>query len=187
MRSEIGTKLKNFRRRYGISMPLIAAATGLPKESMYKWEKGTRPMDFEQVKKLEAFLEREERRLKATLAYDDAGAETEKDTIGIMIRSSQALVEVDYVVSYTDECMAPFYKPGCRLCLREVANPRKLIWGTIYYFADIHNQEMLRRVFPGEDANEVRLTSSLPVDYPEIIRRYDELKTVFEVVAILLK
>ncbi len=28
-------------------MPAIAAATGISKENLYKWEKGTKPSDFE--------------------------------------------------------------------------------------------------------------------------------------------
>jgi transcriptional regulator with XRE-family HTH domain len=43
---EIGKRLKEFRKRKKIKMPAIAAATGISKENLYKWEKGTKPSDF---------------------------------------------------------------------------------------------------------------------------------------------
>jgi len=53
---EIGQRLKLVRSRTNTKMPAIAAATGISKENLYKWEKGTKPSDFEQLKKLEAYL-----------------------------------------------------------------------------------------------------------------------------------
>lgn len=55
---EIGIRLKEFRKRKKIKMPAIAAATGISKENLYKWEKGTKPSDFELYKKLLQYLDK---------------------------------------------------------------------------------------------------------------------------------
>jgi len=57
---EIGIRLKEFRKRKKIKMPAIAAATGISKENLYKWEKGTKPSDFELYKKLVQYLDKME-------------------------------------------------------------------------------------------------------------------------------
>ena len=57
---DIGTRLKEFRKRKHIKMPAIAAATGISKENLYKWEKGTKPSDFELYNKLVAYLDKME-------------------------------------------------------------------------------------------------------------------------------
>jgi len=57
---DIGTRLKEFRKRKHIKMPAIAAATGISKENLYKWEKGTKPSDFELYNKLVEYLDKME-------------------------------------------------------------------------------------------------------------------------------
>jgi transcriptional regulator with XRE-family HTH domain len=54
---EIGKRLKEFRKKKKIKMPAIAAATGISKENLYKWEKGTKPSDFDQYSKLVEYLD----------------------------------------------------------------------------------------------------------------------------------
>jgi transcriptional regulator with XRE-family HTH domain len=53
---EIGKRLKEFRKRKNIKMPAIAAATGISKENLYKWEKGTKPSDFDQLQLLIEYI-----------------------------------------------------------------------------------------------------------------------------------
>lgn len=53
---DIGKRLKTFREKTKIKMPAIATATGISKENLYKWEKGTKPSDFIQYKELEKYL-----------------------------------------------------------------------------------------------------------------------------------
>jgi transcriptional regulator with XRE-family HTH domain len=54
---DIAKRLKEFRKKTNIKMPAIAAATGISKENLYKWEKGTKPSDFTQYKELEKYLD----------------------------------------------------------------------------------------------------------------------------------
>jgi phage repressor protein C with HTH and peptisase S24 domain len=55
---DIGKRLKEFRERTRTKMPLIAVATGISKESLYKWEKGTKPSDFNLYKTLVEYLDK---------------------------------------------------------------------------------------------------------------------------------
>ena len=57
---EIGKRLKEFRKRKNIKMPAIAAATGISKENLYKWEKGTKPSDFDQLQLLIEYINNED-------------------------------------------------------------------------------------------------------------------------------
>ena len=57
---DIGKRLKEFRLRKHIKMPAIAAATGISKENLYKWEKGTKPSDFALYSKLSEYLDKME-------------------------------------------------------------------------------------------------------------------------------
>lgn len=57
---EIGIRLKEFRKRKKIKMPAVAAATGISKENLYKWEKGTKPSDFDLYHKLVQYLDKME-------------------------------------------------------------------------------------------------------------------------------
>jgi transcriptional regulator with XRE-family HTH domain len=54
---EIGKRLKEFRKKKKIKMPAIAAATGISKENLYKWEKGTKPSDFALYNRLVEYLD----------------------------------------------------------------------------------------------------------------------------------
>lgn len=54
----IGTRLKEFRERTRIRMPEIAKETGISKENLYKWEKGTKPSDINEYNKLKDYLDK---------------------------------------------------------------------------------------------------------------------------------
>lgn len=66
---EIEKRLKAFRQRWNIKMPTIAAATGISKENLYKWEKGTKPSDIEQYNKLVAYFDEMEKKFADGLEY----------------------------------------------------------------------------------------------------------------------
>ncbi|THU40805.1 hypothetical protein FAM09_01450 [Niastella caeni] len=60
MDTTIGKRLKDFRLRKNLKMPAIAAATGISKENLYKWEKGTKPSDITLYNKLIDYMEKME-------------------------------------------------------------------------------------------------------------------------------
>ena len=45
-------------------MPAIAALTGIAKETLYKWEKGTKPSDINDYFRLKAYLDKMENKLE---------------------------------------------------------------------------------------------------------------------------
>jgi len=54
----IGIRLKEFREKTRIKMPEIAKETGISKENLYKWEKGTKPSDINDYNKLKDYLDK---------------------------------------------------------------------------------------------------------------------------------
>lgn len=60
---DIGTRLKEYREKTEIAMAVVAEATGLSKENLYKWEKGTKPSDYKDYETLKDYLDRMESNL----------------------------------------------------------------------------------------------------------------------------
>ncbi|MFT3679809.1 MAG: helix-turn-helix transcriptional regulator [Ferruginibacter sp.] len=55
--STIGQKIKDFRKVKRLSVKAFAEKYGFKQDSVYKWQKGTKPSDPEEYKKLESILE----------------------------------------------------------------------------------------------------------------------------------
>lgn len=53
---DLAQELKRYRKKKGHTMADIEALTGIPAENLYKWEKGTKPSDAEQLLKLRDYL-----------------------------------------------------------------------------------------------------------------------------------
>ena len=60
MDTTIGKRLREFRVRKNLKMPAVAAATGISKENLYKWEKGTKPSDITLYNKLIEYMDKME-------------------------------------------------------------------------------------------------------------------------------
>jgi transcriptional regulator with XRE-family HTH domain len=60
MTPSICTRLKEFRIKYQITVPEISRATAISKESLYKWERGTKPSDPLAYNKLTDYLDKME-------------------------------------------------------------------------------------------------------------------------------
>lgn len=186
MDNAIGQRLAAFRRKFHIVMPVIAKATGISKENLYKWEKGTRPSNFDEYRMLDEYMRAMEE--KGGPPQTDRRRGGPKSTEEAPVSPDEpvlAIPQVHLVVHFTEDSMIPLFKPGCRLCLRKVPYPRSLIWGNAYYFVDLNEKGILRRVFPTEDQEMVRLLSYDPEQYPVITRRYDELLAIYEVIGLL--
>jgi len=56
--TEIGTRLKQFRIRYQISMPRFPELQVLQKDNLYKWERGAKPSDVLLYNKLTDYLDK---------------------------------------------------------------------------------------------------------------------------------
>jgi len=56
----IGEKIKEFRKSKSLTIKAFAKIYGLEVANLYKWEKGTKPSDQEDYKKLEQILNGEQ-------------------------------------------------------------------------------------------------------------------------------
>jgi transcriptional regulator with XRE-family HTH domain len=185
MEYAIGQRLAAFRKKYGVVMPAIAKATGITKENLYKWEKGTKPSNFNDYRALDEYIRTMEEkggppstgRRRGRSGIPDGALVDREDTLTIP--------NVQLVVHFTEGSMIPLYKPGCRLCLRRVPHPRSLVWGNVYYFVDLNDKGILRRVYATADKETIRLLSYDPEEYPPIMRQYNELNAVYEVIGLL--
>lgn len=59
----IGERLKAFRKSKKLSVPYISKVLGIPKDRIYKWEKGHRPTDLEDYNKVENFLNSDDKKI----------------------------------------------------------------------------------------------------------------------------
>jgi transcriptional regulator with XRE-family HTH domain len=104
---EIGNRLKEFRKRKNIKMPAIAAATGISKENLYKWEKGTKPSDFNLYNKLVEYLDKMEN--APDYVYEEPklnGAAHNKQTATSLL-TGILLSHDDEALSLSDNSAAP--------------------------------------------------------------------------------
>jgi transcriptional regulator with XRE-family HTH domain len=70
---DIGNRLMQYRKRNNIKMPEIAQATGIKLNTLYKWEKGTRPKDFVQQLVLNDYLDKKENDADKYMMNDERG------------------------------------------------------------------------------------------------------------------
>lgn len=52
----LGTQLRVYRKSKGHSVQKVSELTGIPADRIYKWEKGTRPSDAEDLLKIRAYM-----------------------------------------------------------------------------------------------------------------------------------
>jgi hypothetical protein len=69
----IGKRLGEFRQRTGRKMSVITAATGIKSDTLYKWEKGTKPSSLRECNALIAYLDKMESITENWLINDQQG------------------------------------------------------------------------------------------------------------------
>lgn len=188
---DIGVRLREFRTRSKIKMPAIASATGIAKETLYKWEKGTKPGNIddyytlmEYLDKMECKLENEffemEARKPATLRLPlhNAGPavpqEDGKAASGTVIFSNNqpelivdriyapCLCYAEGVVEVHGYSMEPIYSNGCRIAISRIRDWGITNWGDCYLLIDKNLQLVVRRVYAGKSDNNIILVADNP-------------------------
>ena len=187
----IGQILKAFREKTKIKMPEIAISTGIPKETLYKWEKGKACRDFNRYNKLKSYLDKkgilhEEEQLNleikktATLylPFDSKRPATPQidgalaaGTIDFFIEEPVIVVErinaaflgaIEGLIEVTENSMEPTYANGCRIGICRLNDIRILDWGYCYYFIDKKWKGIIRRVYQGETEHSIQLVADNP-------------------------
>ncbi|MBO9200228.1 MULTISPECIES: helix-turn-helix transcriptional regulator [Niastella] len=188
---DIGIRLREYRILSNTKMPIIASATGIAKETLYKWEKGTKPSSIEEYYKLKGYLDKMESNLDeetfelvkqhpATLRIPltSAGpAVPQSDGIaasGTVIFSNNepelivdrinapCLGTVDGSIEIIGNSMEPTFCNGGRIAISRLSDNRSLIPGQYYYIIDTNWQGIVRRVYPGERGNSILLVADNP-------------------------
>lgn len=186
--SHIGARLRAFRNRSNIKMPAIAAATGIAKETLYKWEKGTRPSNIEDYLTLKKYLDKMEDKLNdeafevekrkpATLRLPfnfhqlpilETDGKAAAGTVITTDRGPELIVDristpclglIEGLVEVIGDSMAPTFINGCRIVIARMKNDRLLTWGKCYYIIDHNQQGNVRRVYQGETENFIQLVA----------------------------
>ena len=185
MEEAIGTKLKNYRGKWRIKMREIAQDTGISAESLYKWEKGTRPSDSNLSAKLEAYLAYREKINSGKAAFNNSEEPIQFET-GIILYELLGQ-GTERIITVNEDGLAPELKPGMKLCLSKLKNHKLLTWGSPYYFVDINGSELLRMVYPLENENFIKLCSVDDNKYPPMIRHHTDFDIIFNIIAVFIK
>jgi transcriptional regulator with XRE-family HTH domain len=219
---QIGERLKELRKKKNIKMPAIAKATGISKENLYKWEKGTKPSDFALYNKLVEFLDKVEstpdyvfeepkanngKQAKQTAhtLFTGVYLTTDEDILpladgnapGITTLNDKPMLigwrieapvigNFDCVIAVTGDSMEPKFKSGSWIALKKLRFTKILNGGYYYYIIDKNLQGLLRRVQPSIENNSIILIAENE-QYPEIIRKMDDVLAIFSVEAVIMK
>jgi len=219
---QIGERLKLLRKKKNIKMPAIAEATGISKENLYKWEKGTKPSDFTLYNKLAEYLDNVEN--EPDHVYEEPKPATNKQTkqvghtlfTGIHLTTDDDAIPLadgyapgitthnnkpmlvgwridapvignfDCVIAVTGDSMEPKFKSGSWIALKKLRFTKIINGGYYYYIVDKNLQGLLRRVQPSAENNSIILIAENE-QYPEIIRKMDDVLAIFSVEAVIMK
>jgi len=214
----IGKRLQEAIERYNIKVPDIAAATGLSRHSLYKWQKGTTPSNINDFLTLKSFLDRLENKndedvflfesqkpatLRLPLNTDrepipQVSGKAAAGTIVITDDEPELIVDrisapclgnMEGIVEVAGESMNPTYQNGCRIVIMRLKEPRRLNWGECYFIIDNNWQGTVRRIYPSDINDSIKLVSDNPNQekYPAYQLQWSEIRGIFKVVAAILK
>ena len=207
-------KIKKVIQRTGMTVADIAYATELPKESMYKWLKGTRPSDSVIYNKLESYLDGILERVSEDSTTDKpatmygplferpATMKVPLTRIGKPVPQTSGKAAAGTITIMNDEPQlivdridAPFMGEveGVIEVTGESMAPtfkngcRVAI--EYYFIIDKNWQGVIRRIYPCEIGNSIQLLSENEDQqkFPPIIRQWEQIEAVFKVKARILK
>ncbi|MBO9203361.1 MULTISPECIES: XRE family transcriptional regulator [Niastella] len=215
---DIGIRLREYRSRSNTKMPAIASSTGIAKETLYKWEKGTKPSSIEEYYKLKGYLDKMEVSLDeetfelvkqhpATLripltssgpAIPQSDGKAASGTVIFSNNEPELIVDrinapclgtVEGSIEVIGNSMEPTFYNGSRIAITRLSDIQSLIPGQYYYVIDTNWQGIVRRVYPGEKENSIRLVADNPdqLRHPPIEKGLDHIAAIFKVGAALIK
>jgi len=187
----IGIRLKEFRSRTGVKMPEIEKATGISKDNLYKWEKGSIPRHSDDFIRLRDYLDKMEKEFPDSphvyepqrtttlrlplnphkVAISQVGGKVSAGTVTIENDEPELIVDridapflghVEGVLEVTDESMEPTFKKGCRIAITRLKDPQIIYWGECYFIIDKNGQGSLKRLYKGTTDDNILLVSDNP-------------------------
>lgn len=191
MVTDIGARLREFRDRKQIKMTVIESSTGIPKENLYKWEKGFKPRNINDYLKLKDYLDRMDNikgfdnfsideHKPATLrlplkdrrpAIPQIGGKAASGTIILSNNKPELIVDrfsapflgnVDGAVEILGQSMEPTFCNSCHITITRLGDSHTLNWGHCYYIIDVNWQGIIRRVYQSDRGNFIRMVADNP-------------------------
>lgn len=207
----IGIRLIEFRKRSNTKMPAVSAAIGVPKETLYKWEKGTKPSNMNEYFRLKSYLDRMEMKeeeykmdneakkpitIRLPLDIDrppvyNIDGTLATGTIFLFNDVPQLIVErvnlpflgtVEGAIEVTGASMEPTFKNGDRIAINRLRYFQILDWGRCYYIINKNLKGTLRRVYRGEGGLQLLSDHPNQTLFPPIERTWDQIVAVLEIV-----
>jgi hypothetical protein len=93
---------------------------------------------------------------------------------------------VDGVIPVTGDSMEPKFKSGSWIALKKLRYTKILNAGYYYYVVDKNLKGLLRRVQPAAENNSLILISENG-QYPEMVRKMDDVLAIFSLEAVIIK
>jgi phage repressor protein C with HTH and peptisase S24 domain len=201
-------QVKNVMDAKRITVAKLARDTGIPPSRIYKWIDGTASPKSDDAGKLEKWVEQvaagiptadlskpqEIQKIRLSLAdgrkYDMtdgpvAGTfETwnNESTVVLDFMKAPFIGELEGVVEVTGDDMAPTFRPGTRVAVQRLNDPRIFTPGQFYFIIDRNGQSFVRRMMEGT-RDDVILKSDNERLYPQFKRNWRDIKAVFKIKA----
>jgi phage repressor protein C with HTH and peptisase S24 domain len=191
-----------------ITVAKLAKDTGIPPSRIYKWIDGTANPKSDDAEKLEKWVEQiaagiptadlskpqEIHKIRLSLAdgrrYDMtdgpvAGTfETwnNESTVVLDFMKAPFIGELEGVVEVTGDDMIPTFRPGTRVAVQRLSDPKIFTPGQFYFIIDRNGQSFVRRMMEGT-RDDVILKSDNERLYPQFKRNWRDIKAVFKIKA----
>jgi hypothetical protein len=189
-------------------MPEISRATGIEKETLYRWEKGAKPSDITLYTRLNDYLNNMElAAAHASISGDDRvvalrlpltnnatpipwlHGNISSGSIVVVDEKPELIVEpingpflsrAEGLIEINTESMEPTFKKGSRIAISRLKDGGELLWGECYYVINKRWQGFVRRLYEGENGTHLRLMSDHPDQqkYPPITLGLDRIEAI---------
>lgn len=169
-------------------MSVVESVTGISKENLYKWEKGTKPRNADDYKKLkdyldeinnidvvDAYVTKSPKPITLRLSLKDkrppipqVGNKAASGTVIICNNKPELIVKrlsipflgaMDGAVEIIDQSMEPTFCDGWHITITRLKNIHNLVWGHYYYIIDVNWHGIIRRVYKSDKKNFIRMVA----------------------------
>ncbi len=186
----------------------LAKETGIPVFRIYKWLDGTANPKDDDAERLQKWvdqiaqgmtpsdLSRANEIQKIRLSLND-GARFEMvdgppsgtfekwqdvDTVVLDYLRAPFIGETEGVIEITGDDMSPTFRPGTRVAVQRLQDPKIFTPGQFYLIIDRNGQSFVRRMLEGS-GHEVVLKADNDRDFPQFRRSWKDIRAVFKIKA----
>jgi len=205
-RSDIGERLKQYRKDNNLSVPALEKLLSIPRDRIYKWEKGTVPYDTADYEKVEDLINGKYGKMGIPQAttndiindvvqhtgyyYPNVNASaglsfltdnSEEKAVPVVLPSVDAKI---YINVFGDS-MYPKYCSGEIVGIKEV-DKDYIMYGQAYVVLLKDGEAYLKYIKKGKDANHITLASENPLYEPKEFH-LSKIDKIFIIKAVITK